>query len=160
MGTDKPGLVDLLAKCVYQHNGNWQGSSFAKMAGQFTGFVEVHAPEESHQAMIDSLNQLDDLHVQVVSTDTPQDTTHQTIAIEITSNDKPGIVREVTEVLSRLNVNIVSFDSCCESAPSWGSMMFKARTEIALLEQTNADEVRDALEGISDDIMVDVSTPQ
>ena len=41
MGKDKPGLVDALAKCVYKHEGNWQGSSFAHMAGMFTGFVEV-----------------------------------------------------------------------------------------------------------------------
>ncbi|MCP3865993.1 MAG: glycine cleavage system protein R, partial [Aestuariibacter sp.] len=41
IGKDRPGLVDAVAKKVYQFGGNWQGSSFAHMAGQFAGFVEV-----------------------------------------------------------------------------------------------------------------------
>ena len=41
MGKDKAGIVDAIAKNVYQHGGNWQSSSFAHMAGMFTGFVEV-----------------------------------------------------------------------------------------------------------------------
>ena len=58
IGKDRPGLVDAVAKKVYQFGGNWQGSSFAHMAGQFAGFVEVLVPAEQHQALIDALDQI------------------------------------------------------------------------------------------------------
>ena len=158
MGKDKPGLVDSLAKCVYRHNANWLGSSFAHMAGQFTGFVEVHVPADKHDDLVTALNALPDLTVQSVSIADSVESFNDTLAVEIMGNDKPGIVQELTNILNQFNLNIVSFDSRCESAPNWGSLMFKARAVIAVPEDFNDSALQQSLENIANDLVVDITT--
>ncbi|QJR80211.1 glycine cleavage system protein R [Alteromonas pelagimontana] len=157
MGKDKPGLVDTVAKCVYQHSGNWQGSSFAHMAGLFTGFVEVHVPEDQHDKLVKALNALPDLTVQSVSATTQSSPFSDTLIVEVMGNDKPGIVQELTSILNQFNLNIVSFDSHCESAPNWGSLMFKAKTVIAVPDSFDNSALKTSLEGIANDLVVDIT---
>lgn len=156
MGKDKPGLVDTLAKCVYQYEGNWQGSSFAHMAGMFTGFVEVHAPEDKHEAMVKALNAIDDLSVNSVAVSTSSVQPASQLSVEVMGNDKPGIVQELTSVLNQFNLNIMSFNSYCESAPNWGNLMFKATAVIAVPDDFDADAIQDALESLANDVVVDI----
>ena len=158
MGKDKPGLVDALAKCVYRHDANWLGSSFAHMAGLFTGFVEVHVPVDKHDALVSALNDLPDLTVQSVSVADKAEAFSDTLSVAIMGNDKPGIVQELTNILNQFNLNIVSFDSRCESAPAWGSMMFKAKATIAVPEDFDDSALQASLESIADDLVVDITT--
>ncbi|RDV28146.1 glycine cleavage system protein R [Alteromonas aestuariivivens] len=158
MGKDKPGLVDAVAKCVYQHQGNWQGSSFARMAGMFTGFVEIHVPENSHQALVRALDSIPDLTVQSVTVAHTPSSYQETLAVEVMGNDKPGIVQELTNILNQFNLNIESFDSRCESAPNWGSLMFKARAVIGVPEDFDSQSLQSALESISNDLVVDIGS--
>lgn len=155
IGNDKPGLVDALAKKVYAYGGNWQGSSFAHMAGQFAGFVEVLVPAEQHADLITALNSLEGLqvHSQSVSDTTINDS--NMLNIEVMGNDRPGIVQELTNVLHRFNLNIVNFDSTCESAPNWGSEMFKAKLRVAIPSDVDQDDVKEALEAVANDLVVD-----
>ncbi len=158
IGKDKTGLVDALAKKVYQHGGNWQSSSFAHMAGMFTGFVEVLVPKANHEALIEALDALPDLTVQSVSAvnESPTDTTE--LRVDIMGNDKSGIVQELTAVLNEFNLNIVNFDSTCESAPNWGSLMFKASAVISVPEGFDEDRLKQALENLANDLVVDIHT--
>ena len=132
IGKDRPGLVDAVAKKVYQFGGNWQGSSFAHMAGQFAGFVEVLVPAEQHQALIDALNTLDGLQVQSQSVTDTLEQPDEMLRIEVMGNDRAGIVQELTNVLHGFNLNILHFASTCESAPNWGSQMFKAQLRVGV----------------------------
>lgn len=158
IGNDKPGLVDTLAKSVYQSGGNWQSSSFAHMAGQFAGFVEVLVPEDNHPTLIDSLNRIDGLTVHSVSVGDNASGASASLAIEVMGNDKPGIVQELTSTLNRFNLNIQTFDSHCESAPNWGSLMFKAKAVISVPEGFDVDELQSALEDVANDLVVDINT--
>jgi glycine cleavage system regulatory protein len=159
IGKDQPGLVDTLAKRVYAHQGNWLASNFAQMSGQFAGFVEVHVPEASHDDLITSLNEVKDIRVQSVSVaDSNHLFNHQSMVIEVMGNDKAGIVQEITTVLHQFNLNIRSMESCCESAPNWGNLMFKASIVIDVPDAFDSDKLTESLEGIANDLVVDIST--
>ena len=160
MGKDKPGLVDSLARCVYQHGGNWQGSSFAHMAGMFTGFVEVHVPADAHKALVEALDSPDGLTVQYVSVTDASAQSGNYFDVEIMGNDKPGIVQELTSILNQFNLNILSFDSRCESAPNWGSLMFKAHARIVVPDNFDEGALKDALEAQANDLVVDISAAE
>ncbi len=134
MGKDKPGLVDALAKCVYKHEGNWQGSSFAHMAGMFTGFVEVHVADENKQGLIDALDAIKDLSVQSVAVASSENNNTTKLTVDVMGHDKTGIVHELTSVFNPLNLNITTFPSHCESAPNWGSPLFNAKAKLAVTE--------------------------
>ena len=159
IGKDRAGLVDSLAKHIYAQDGNWLASNFARMAGQFAGFVEVHIPKEKHDDLIASLNSIDELNVQSV-TSAPEHSVQQTnsLVINIMGNDKPGIVQEVTAILNQFSLSIVRMDSCCESAPNWGSLMFKANIIIDVPANIVVDDIAEALENVANDLVVDIST--
>lgn len=159
IGKDQPGLVDTLAKCVYVHHGNWLASNFAQMSGQFAGFVEVHVPEASHDNLITSLNEVKGIRVQSVSVaDSIHVLDQQSMVIEVMGNDKTGIVQEITKVLHQFDLNIRTMESCCESAPNWGNLMFKASIVIDVPDTFDSDKLTEALESIANDLVVDIST--
>ena len=63
-----------------------------------------------------------------------------------------------TNVLNRFELNIINFNSTCESAPNWGSEMFKARVRVAIPADVEHDDVKDALEAVANDLVVDITT--
>ncbi|GGF67970.1 glycine cleavage system protein R [Alteromonas lipolytica] len=158
IGNDKPGLVDAVAKKVYEYGGNWQGSSFAHMAGQFAGFVEALVPADKHQALIDALNCINGLQVNSQSVNESLQNDTDELTIEVMGNDRPGIVQQITNILNGFNLNIIVFNSTCESAPNWGNQMFKAKVRVAIPADVDQDDVKDALEAVANDLVVDITT--
>ena len=55
LGTDRPGLVRVLADLVANHGGNWLDSRMARLAGQFAGIVRIECPEETVESLIEAL---------------------------------------------------------------------------------------------------------
>lgn len=160
IGNDRPGLVDAVAKKVYEFGGNWQGSSFAHMAGQFAGFVEALVPTDKHQDLINSLNTLEGLQVHSQSVNESPHFDANELSINVMGNDRPGIVQELTNVLNRFDLNIIHFNSTCESAPNWGSEMFKAHVRVAVPNDIERDDVQEALEAIANDLVVDITATE
>ena len=157
VGQDKPGLISDLAKTIYAMGGNWLGSNFSHMAGHFAGFVQIDLPLDKHQTLIDLLSQHPDLKIHLLSGDTQELTEpQQAVRIEITGNDKTGIVQELTQTLNQFNLNIVKFDSYLETAPNWGGSLFKAETIITIAADFNLEKLQESLEGIANDLMVDI----
>lgn len=160
LGKDKPGLIDSLAKQVYELGGNWLASSFAHMAGNFTGFVQIELPGDNHEALIEAFSNHPDLQIHLVSGNDGEGAQTQSVMIEVMGNDKPGIVQELTSVLNQFNLNIVKFESSCGSAPNWGSALFKAQATVDVPADFDLSTLREALEEIANDLIVDIDLNQ
>lgn len=156
VGNDKPGLIDSIAKIINSADGSWQASSFAQMAGHFAGFAEVQVNEESEQALLKSLSAHPDLTITLSEGLQSSGPSLKKASIEIEGNDRTGIVRELSGVLHQFDLNIMQFDSACESAANWGNLVFKAKACVELPESLDLDELQEALEALSDDLMVDI----
>ena len=156
IGDDKPGIVDCVAKVVRNHQGNWLGSRFAHMAGQFAGFVEINLPKENADKLVAELKNISGLHLHTVDTQQSETDRLEVASFSIMGNDKPGIVNEITSVLQQFNVNIIEFDSECISAPNWGNLMFQAEFKVAIPEDVQMDDIQNALEEITNDLVVDI----
>mgnify|MGYP000252624739 FL=1 len=157
VGQDKPGLISNLAKTVYGMGGNWLGSNFSHMAGHFAGFVQIDLPLDKHQTLITLLLQHPDLKIHLLSgvVEEPNEP-QQKVQIEITGNDKTGIVQELTQILNQFNLNIVKFDSYLETAPNWGGSLFKAKALISIAADFDLEKLQESLESIANDLMVDI----
>ncbi|BDX05314.1 glycine cleavage system protein R [Planctobacterium marinum] len=156
VGNDKPGLIDSIAKAISNAQGNWLASSFAHMAGHFAGFAEIQIPEENEAALLATLENHPDLKITLSEGVSGQQAEMRKATIDIEANDRQGIVKELTHVLNTFNLNIMQFDSVCESAPNWGNLMFKATAEVDLPLDLDTQELQSALEDLSDDLMVDI----
>lgn len=156
IGKDRAGLVDAVAKCITDADGNWLRSSFCQLSGQFAGFIEVMLPQENHRLLTDSCAKISDLSITLSPCETFDNNKTQTALVKVTANDRKGIVSDITSALKRFEINIVEMNTECSSAPNWGSPVFSAEVNITKPDSVDLDEVKDAIENISDDLMVEI----
>lgn len=156
IGPDRPGLVDLLSNTIKQHQGNWQTSSMHHLSGFFAGVVEISITKQNAQALVTALNDMSELtcNIEVAS---PSNTVKQAnLVLELTANDRAGIVQDISSVIHRQGGNLLKLVSTQDSAAHSGQVMFKAKAQVCINEQ-HIDDIVSAIEGIADDIMVDIS---
>ena len=157
VGSDRPGLTKRLAEAVFAGGGNWLESHLSRLGGKYVGSVLVEIEEErlgAFQAAIEAVDAAG-LHIAIVPAGETVEAPGEVLLIELVGQDRPGIVREVTKVLAGLGVNIEDFDSRPEMSSMSGERLFTAAARLSLPAGVSADAVRDALEAISGEIMVD-----
>ena len=163
IGPDKPGLVELLASIVAEHGGNWLESRMSHLGGHFAGILRIHVPAEKEQALVAALKNLDPRQLTVVvhTGDAQAQKPAETLAqLEIVGHDRPGIVRQIAQALSRHGVNVEELHTECASAPMSGETLFKAKAKIHIPASCKTSELRERLEKIAQDLMVDFSFQQ
>lgn len=165
IGDDREGLISELAALVAQHEGNWLDSSFARLAGKFSGVVlldiaperadaldaavRAHLEERGWHVEIAPVPEASAPGVHVPATSSPR-------LLHLVGHDRPGMVAEVSRALGAQRLTIDSFDSWTSAAPHGGGVLFEADVVVRLADGTDADAVRDALEEIAAELMVDL----
>ena len=161
IGEDRPGLVEALAQMILEHQGSWEESRMARLAGHFAGVVQVNLPEEHAEGLIAALSGLAEGGLQASVVDSDWSLTRieyrETFRLELVGQDRPGIVREISSVLSALGVSVQDLRTVVESAPMSGERLFRAVAELAPPANLELGKVRAALERLADELMVDVT---
>ncbi len=85
------------------------------------------------------------------------DRRRKTFKLELVGHERPGIVREVTQALTQLGVNIEEFSSSIEGAPFSGAEMFRATARLGVPDDLASDDLRRTLERLAQEIMVDLA---
>lgn len=161
IGADRAGLVDALAEVVADHGGSWDRSQMTELAGVFAGVVLVRVPDERAAAWRDALVPLRErglLEVAVRSAEGVGDLRAEapTSSVTVVGADRPGIVHEVSHALAELGAGIVDLRTWTESAPMAGELLFHATAVVRLPPQVTTRDLTAALEGLADDLMVDL----
>ncbi len=159
IGTDRPGLVDSVATIVAEYGGNWLESRMSRLGGQFAGIVQVEVPADREQSLTKALKALDarGLTVVVHSDRREAATSGRTNILEIVGQDRPGIVRQISHTLAEFGVNVEELETECASAAMSGETLFKARAVLNVPESCNVTELRQTLERIAADLIVEIS---
>lgn len=157
VGSDRPGLTRAIADAVYAAGGNWLESHLSRLGGKYVGSVLVELPEERLDELEKAARGIDafGIKVDIIGAAKTDERTGQSLTIEIVGQDRPGIVREVTTALAGLEVNIEDFTTAIEGSAWSGAPLFKGKVKLLIPEDLSTDKVREALEGISGEIMVD-----
>jgi glycine cleavage system regulatory protein len=159
IGLDRPGIVQELAATVAAHGGNWEQSRMAQLAGHFAGILHVSLPEERCAELRRAMEALRATGLQVISEPTSVPDRHalRALRLELTGNDREGIVRDISRALAARSVNVEELDTSRESAPMSGSALFHARALLRIPADLQIGELQKTLESIADDLMVDVA---
>jgi glycine cleavage system regulatory protein len=159
IGLDRPGLVEAVAERVTAHGGNWLESRMAHLAGHFAGLLHVELPDDRLRALEDALRELEGLGLRVVvhGGTTRGGEARRTMRLEATGHDRPGIVRDISQVLVRHGVNIAELTTDRLSAPMAGGPLFVARARLEVPGDIDTDRLRRDLERIAHDLMVDLN---
>ena len=155
---DRAGIVEQVAKAISKHGGNWMESSMARLAGKFAGILLVEVDADVQPLLEKDLSELASQGIKVsIDSSGPQtDDDAHISCLEIVANDRSGIVGEISSLLASHQVNLVSLETFCESAPMSAGMMFYAHAYTQLPDGMTEDQLTQLLESLSDDLMVEV----
>lgn len=158
IGDDRPGLVSALSARLTAHGAGWERSQMSRLAGKFAGIVEVVVPGGAADALVDDLRGLaaEGLEVTVVRSRPPATPVGDRWSLHVVGADRPGIVAEISSLLSDRGISIEELGTTATHAPMAGGMLFEARAVLAAPAAADAGEVRRALEALGDELMVDV----
>ncbi len=159
IGNDRPGLVESVANIVAEHGGNWLESRMSRLGGQFAGIVHVEVPSDREQALAKALKALDARGLTVVVHSDQRQTRDlsRTNILEIVGQDRPGIVRQISHTLAEAGVNVEELETECASAAMSGETLFKARAVLHVPPACDVGKLREALEKIAADLIVEIS---
>lgn len=158
IGDDRAGLVNAIARAVTAHGGNWERSEMAELAGKFAGIVLVTIPDDrvaDFTSAMDPLHGLLEVTVQRATVG-PSATELRRFTLDLLGADRPGIVSDITTVLSTHGVSIGALATATREAPMAGEMLFEATAELALGPGVDVDALRTALEALAGELMVDI----
>jgi glycine cleavage system regulatory protein len=159
LGSDRPGLVKALADRVVNHGGNWLESRMARLAGQFAGIVRIECPASQADALLRELqgNDVAGLTIHAVRETVGEAPKRRTLEVEVTGNDRPGIVRELTAAIATAGANVEELTTGLESAPMSGYPIFRAKGVVAIPEDAASGTLIAAIENLGSDLTVDVT---
>jgi glycine cleavage system regulatory protein len=158
-GDDRPGVISALSGPINRHDGNWERSQLARLAGKFAGIVEVSVPDEAYAALVADLAALEDqgLHITVEGEDPPdaQVAEGEEFVLELLGNDHHGIVAEISTVLAEHRISIEELHTEVREAPMAGGHLFQARA-VLVAPPEETDALRAALEDLADELIVEI----
>lgn len=167
MTNDRPGVVELLASTIKQNHGNWLESSLSHLAGKFAGILLVSVADHHRDILIDALDSLSSAGLRITIENAALEQTHssekhtsqkpsgQRTSISVTSNDRPGIVGEISKILASQSVNVEALSTHCDSAPMSGEPLFHLSASLELPDHLSQADLRLILEDLSDDLIVE-----
>lgn len=159
IGSDRPGLTQALARAVLSAGGNWLESHLSHLGGLYVGSVLVELDADRTAALREAVKAVDaeGLEVRIAPTGESAQAQGDLVRFSLVGGDRPGIVHQVTGVLSDLGANIEAFDTRLSVEPHSGGPLFHMDARLRLPPSLKAEAVQATLEEISGEIMVDIS---
>lgn len=160
VGPDRTGLVEALAHQISEAGGNWEASHMARLAGQFAGILLVTIDRDATDALLATLRAMDAHGLTVAAHpagDANQPPATHTAFLELTGDDRVGIVRDVARVLAGRGVNVEELESEVHSAPMSGEALFTARAVLRVPAEHSLALLRADLEALGSELMVDLA---
>jgi glycine cleavage system regulatory protein len=159
-GPDRTGLVEALARKLAGVGANWEESRMARLAGQFAGILLVTIDTARTDELVGSLRDVGGLQVMVHKTAAAAPHAgSRHLRLQLTGQDRSGIIRDVSHHLLELGVNIEQLESEVTSAPMSGEHMFQATLELRVPASTTIAAIRTRLEALASELMVDLTEP-
>lgn len=159
VGSDRPGLTQALAAAVLSAGGNWLESHLSQLGGLYVGSVLVELEADSVDSLRSAASAVDahGLEVRIAPAVDGPGAAGEAFELGLVGQDRLGIVRQVTTVLSGLEANIETFKTWIAAEPHSGAPLFHMAARLRLPPGLEAQAVQAALEEISAEIMVDIS---
>jgi len=159
IGKDRPGLVESVSAVVEAHGASWVESRMSRLAGEFAGILRVSVPPDQVDGLSDALEALKAGGLRVVVERGFEEALEagNVILLDLVGTDRPGIVHAISEALAARNVNVDELNTECDGAPWSGDTLFKASARLHAPKSLDLDQLRESLEAIAGDLMVDIS---
>ena len=159
IGPDRVGLVAKISEFVSRHGCNIEDSKMAVFCGEFAVIVlisgESGLPEIA--AGYREIEKETGLSI-AIKTPSARRESEFFLPYKLTAScmDHPGIVYQISGVLSGLGVNIESMETRTYSAPVSGTPLFQLEADLAVPVRTNVTRLRECFAEIQREENIDI----
>ena len=158
-GRDCVGIVEEMTELILKHEGNVESSRMVRLGGDFAMLMFVTAPEDTIDALRDSLAEVHyaryDVHTRLSEVEEPEETSAVPCAITVLGADHMGIIHQVARYLAEQGINLETMTTEVEAAPMSGTPLFTMSAVVRVPPHLAVDDLREALEFIGDEVGAD-----
>ena len=159
-GPDRPGIVSLLSERAQGFGANWAGSRIATLAGQFAGLVHFEVPPSNVEPLAAALDglQRSGVHVTIATQEQiPVPAGRRAVKLELVGHDRLGIVSELSGSLARRQISIEDLHTEIVEGATPAEHLFKIKVLLVVPETVPIEELRRALEPLTNEMTVDIA---
>lgn len=158
LGPDRPGLVDGLSAWVRDVDGGWLNSHLTQVGDQFAGILQVAIPRERIEDFESQIHDVSrklglEIHLKPVGATVQKGSR---FAMTCLGQDRPGIVKALTDIFLAVGANIETLETSTQDAPMSGEILFEARFDVLLPASVDLHTLEERLAGIGEEMMLDV----
>jgi glycine cleavage system transcriptional repressor len=160
IGPDQVGLVAKISEFISKHGCNIEDSKMAVFCGEFAVIVLISGDGTRLVGIGRDYHDMEAETGLTVSIKTPsaRKVADAYLPYRLTAScmDHPGVVHQISEVLSGLGINIHSMETRTYSAPISGTPLFQLDADLAVPAQININELRERLAKIQNEENIDI----
>jgi methionyl-tRNA formyltransferase len=159
VGTDRQGIVSLLADKAQRFGANWTASRMTRLAGQFAGMVHFEVPRENADPLAAALRglQSDDLQVVIAQGDgASKPASLRSVELELVGDDRVGIVSKLTQILAERGISIENIHTEIIRTGVTGKQTFKVGAHLLVPASLPIANLRKELGTLASEMMVDI----
>ena len=160
VGPDRVGLVEKLSELLHRESCNIEDSKMAVFCGEFAIILLVSGEPEALERVSKSLDALTAqtglaFFVKKPAARVPAE---GALPCRLLASclDHPGVVHQLSAILSRLGVNIESLETKTQAAAMSGTPMFQLDARLSVPARVNLHELRQQLDEIARRENIDV----
>ncbi|HJU23448.1 MAG TPA: ACT domain-containing protein [Casimicrobiaceae bacterium] len=160
IGPNTTGIVHRVAEIATAHDANWLSARMMNLAGQFAGIVHLELPQANAEGLKSALHEVErnGMHVLITSGDAALGgSADDHLRLDLVGSDHRGIVRDISGALAKLGVSIESLVTDRVSGAHSGDLLFHATAELRVPADVVTPQLRNALESLAHDLMVDLT---
>ncbi len=158
IGTDKPGIVNKLARACSTNQCNIIDSRMTVLGGEFAVIMMVSGTWDAIAKLEKALPGIsEELELTTTIKHTRQRNISPAMAysVSVVALDNPGIVHELAQFFSSRNINIDDLQTGTYSAPHTGTQMFNLSMNIRIPSNTHIASLRDEFMDFCDELNLD-----
>ncbi|OEE32637.1 transcriptional regulator [Vibrio genomosp. F10 str. ZF-129] len=157
VGKATPATIKQFASVTHDNGGKWLISKVNFIEDQVAAVIKVQLPETNVDTVKAAFRSHQDLLVQIVDSEASPHREETIFQFRLDSNDRAGIVNEITHVLDAQGISILDMDCQRVFVAGGGgvsSSLFTANLAVRLPSEVQIEDVANELELLSEDTRV------
>ena len=160
VGPDQVGLVEKISEFIARHSSNIEDSKMAVFCGEFALIILISGEGGNLHKIANHYHELEietGLAI-AIKTPTSRKPAESFLPYTLTAScmDHPGIVYQISGILSSFGINIESMETKTYAAPVSGTPIFRLEAEISVPTKRNINALRERFAAIQKDENIDI----
>jgi glycine cleavage system transcriptional repressor len=160
VGPDQVGLVEKISEFIARHSSNIEDSKMAVFCGEFALIILISGDGGNLHKIANHYRELEietGLAI-AIKTPTSRKPAESFLPYTLTAScmDHPGIVYQISGILSSLGINIESMETKTYAAPVSGTPIFRLEANISIPTRININSLRERFAAIQKEENIDI----